>query len=143
MGHLGPLFNAEHYRELEVEQPVGPVMVKGVIDLLSMTKPPIIVDYKSGKKYESHARQVELYMALALTERKLKEIEGALYYLDFKPGTWERLPVMQPPQAKIVLKEWEGRIAKIKKDKLFPPRPGRYCNWCGYSRYKGGPCQVG
>lgn len=117
-----------------------------ILDALSITKTEIIVDdYKTGRIYDSHADQMDIYAG----------------------STNEKFPVKEFPQKKIVTRtiyidqnevveyeysreaalhqrlELDSRIERVRKMKRFFARPGYYCSYCSFSRSKGGPCKNG
>jgi len=100
-----------------------------------------IGEWKSGSPKDRHADQRNLYAMFGLKGWLADEVRVTTYYLelDIKP---ERLVVAATAWDKLVAK-WSARRDAIKRDKLFAPRTGAHCNWCDFSKRKGGPCRVG
>ena len=102
----------------------------------------IIVDHKSGKVYDDHPEQLELYALVDLCiDSSLDMAEGSCIYID----QGFRSPVITVTRDQIPeLKEkWEGIASKIMSDTIFAPTPHRFCKWCHYRRSNGGPCDHG
>jgi CRISPR/Cas system-associated exonuclease Cas4 (RecB family) len=56
----------------------------------------------------------------------------------------QRLKVANTESAREKLKDlWRGRVDLMQSDSLCAPKPGQHCNWCDYSKKKGGPCVFG
>lgn len=51
----------------------------------------------------------------------------AIYHRDAFDQIWEK---------------WVNNTDRMFADRTFAPNPTRLCNWCGYSKFKGGPCQA-
>lgn len=51
----------------------------------------------------------------------------AYYFRDSFDRLWEK---------------WQNEVKLMTSDTKFQPNPSRLCNWCGYSKFKGGPCQA-
>ena len=105
-----------------------------------------IRDGKSGKfsafKNAEYELQLNLYAAAGIARYPdSKLITTQLLYTDLGVT----YPAEEPQaytvaQAKAAQKEWDKRIKPMFADRTFPPRPGKYCQWCPYSASKGGPC---
>lgn len=98
-----------------------------------------VVDFKTGKIYESNREQLELYALAGLANYpEVDEVETQLWYLDQgeivqKSYLRSQLPALQ--------KRWREKVIPILSDRRFVPRPGDYCRWCPYSKRKAGPCK--
>ena len=99
-----------------------------------------LIDFKTGRKYDTNEEQVELFSAGIFM--KFPHIEGVttrLWYVDqaddnevireYDRGDFER-----------IRKDWEKKIVPMFKDKRFAPTPNEKCRWCHFSKDKGGPC---
>lgn len=108
-----------------------------------------VADYKSGRvNPEGHQEQLRLYkLAMLLTEAtQAQAITTGVWYIDH-----ESVPRLLSTTVKASFtatlkdeqKYWIKESAKLVKDKLFKPTPGRNCAWCPYSFRKqlttGGP----
>jgi len=99
-----------------------------------------IADYKTGKERPDHALQRSLYALGALIMYPdAARATAAHWYLDAGkeggPEVWER---SQLPDLK---REWTNRSRAMLGDRTFSPTPGRHCQWCAFSKEKGGPCR--
>jgi CRISPR/Cas system-associated exonuclease Cas4 (RecB family) len=103
-----------------------------------------VVDYKSGKRYDNHQEQLELYCLAALCALlSLERVEGRCYYLDEKPGSWGKPVFLDRSHIEATRKRWDDRVAMMNADTECAPRSGYYCRWCDYRNSEGGPCRFG
>lgn len=113
-----------------------------VIDCLYLEKTAChIQEWKSGKQYDDHADQRNIYgMASLIKWPDLQEAHVVTHYIDLN----KKVPV-QIDRTRAMLLQWHltERLEVMEKDKVFAPRPGYYCGWCSFSKLKGGPCKVG
>jgi len=117
-----------------------------IIDLnhIEDDKYATVIDYKSGKRYETHQEQIELYNLSVLAQNpEVERVEGKCYYLDEPPGGWGPPVFTFREQFEAVRKRWEDRVAMMDCDTEGAPRPGYYCRWCDYRKENGGPCPFG
>lgn len=100
-----------------------------------------VQEWKSGKVYDDHADQRKLYAVGALGEwGAMQEAIVVTHYID--QGKKVTLRVERGRRT-ILAGQYTQRINVLAREKHWAPRPGKYCYWCSYSRYKGGPCKVG
>lgn len=105
-----------------------------------------IKDNKTGKfsqyKNEEYAEQLDLYGTAGLTLMpSVTKVTAQLLYSD--------LGIVHPSQPAVYLvgdlqkmqKAWDKRVRPMMNDKRFAPRPNRGCEWCEFSKAKGGPCR--
>lgn len=101
-------------------------------------------EWKSGKPKDTHGDQRKLYALGSLIRwHDVDEVLVTTYYLEDteKP---QRLRVPNTESARDKLKTlWMQRTDQMQADKICAPKPGMACNWCDYSRKKGGPCVFG
>lgn len=103
-----------------------------------------IIDYKSGKRYDGHQEQIELYCVAALCENsELERAEGKCYYLDEPPGAWGMPVFVTRDQLEGMMAKWDSRVEMMEADTEGAPRPGWYCKWCDYRKSNAGPCRFG
>ena len=103
-----------------------------------------IIDYKSGKRYPDHVKQLELYCIAALSEDpELERAEGKCYYLDEEPGAWGPPVFVIRDQLEGLKAQWMDRVTMMDVDTECAPRPGWYCKWCDYRKSNAGPCRFG
>jgi hypothetical protein len=101
-------------------------------------------EWKSGKPKDTHVDQRKLYALGSLLKwHWVDEVHVTTYYVeDTAPP--ERLKVANTASANEKLKTlWRSRTDLMQSDKLCAPKPGIACNWCDYSKKKGGPCVFG
>lgn len=112
-----------------------------IVEKKGRPKTLLIVDWKTGKKREGYADQLELY-ALAGFARypDVATVETELHYLDQDPDETETRSFARTDLPTLKAK-WAKRVRPMLADRKFPPNPGRACMWCPYSASKGGPCQ--
>lgn len=103
-----------------------------------------VVDYKSGKRYNNHQEQLELYcLATLCVFPDIDRVEGRAYYLDEKPGSWGKPVFMDRSHIEAVRKRWDDRVTMMNVDTECAPRSGYYCKWCDYRKSGDGPCRFG
>lgn len=100
----------------------------------------MVIDHKTGRvRPEYHESQLSLYAIAAFSRFAVVErVHAALWYLDHGKAhfvTYER------PQLEELKNQWAERTRKMLADRVFEPRPSAGCQWCPYSKSKGGPCQ--
>lgn len=98
-----------------------------------------IEDFKTGKVYDSHPKQMETYVALVGSHYpQAKAFVTRLIYIDqgiiTPPKTYD---VVRLKPIRLML---DGRIKNAEEDEIFPVRSGSHCRFCGYSQRFGGPC---
>jgi CRISPR/Cas system-associated exonuclease Cas4 (RecB family) len=99
-----------------------------------------VQEWKSGKEYDDHEDQRNLYAVGALGMWPVKYANVTTYYMDLRKKKTLRL---DRPQAKLAGWRFAERVEAMGRDKHLTPRPGYYCRWCPFSRFVGGPCKVG
>lgn len=115
-------------------------------------------DFKTGKVYDDHPDQVELYgtvgllyyntLRLRARRKPLVGVRGALWYGDknllarVDPGTGRPL-YWTAAQAFENMKQWHKRVKPMFVDREFQPTPNKYCYNCHLSRKRGGDCRYG
>ena len=119
----------------------GPdVYVRAVFDTLV---PPIdgqaeVFDWKSGKIYDNHKDQRELYSILTFAKYpETQRVRATSVYLDHGQ---QRGEIYFPNDIADARPRWEDRLGRLESATQFPFNPQFGCRWCPYSRSKGGPC---
>ena len=101
-----------------------------------------IDEWKSGKVYDDHVDQRKIYILGALAAYpKAREAVAITHYIDQKGRPEETRATRQ--HAKLIAWHFNERLEVMERDTTYGPRPGFYCRWCPYSRWKGGPCRAG
>lgn len=111
--------------------------LRGAVDLRYSTDEACnILDWKTGKIYESHVDQGALYAAITpLTDIKVVRF----YYLDQPLHTVEwRYTLEQQLEQR---DRWAEQANIIRAATEYPAVPGDHCNWCPLSWRKGGECK--
>ena len=99
-----------------------------------------VVDWKSGGIYGENAEQVRMYAIGAMSKSpKIKEVEVELCYLDQKQLHSETI---KRREVAIHVSDFNKRAAAIEAETKFRPQTGKHCNWCAYSKAKGGECEA-
>ena len=115
---------------------------RGFIDLhIPMLPGETIVDeyeWKTGKIYDDHKYQANLYSVIALVMEENAQLARVTnVYFDQGKTTVTELPREDFEGQKFL---WDQRHADLHKDDILPPNPGWYCRYCDFSRENGGPC---
>jgi hypothetical protein len=115
------------------------VWVRGIVDAVLEDTPWLhIGEWKSGKVWEDHGLQRDIYLVMGLcTYTKSDEAHIATIYIDQGFDVTAKLERKDLEAKKI---EWTKRVEPMLNDTFFSPRPGQHCNWCSFSNRKGGPC---
>lgn len=98
-----------------------------------------VVDFKTGKVYDHHMLQMDLYAVAAMIQIPVaKRVRTALWYVDQGKGEEETFPRTSLTKLK---KSWEKKAAPMLADTKFKPTPSEACRRCEFSAAKGGPCK--
>jgi len=115
--------------------------IRGIIDLvLPQGELLEIMEYKTGKKYDTHADQRSLYsMAGLLMFPEAKVCRTTTVYFDL--GGADETTTVERENLETLKWSWSRRVNKTKPvGQDYPMRPGFQCKWCNFSKKKGGPC---
>lgn len=99
-----------------------------------------VIDFKTGRMYQEHLDQLELYSLVffRLGRGTLREVEGELWYIDHTEIVHHTFGESEVDDFEF---RWRERIDPMLKAKEYPPTPGSHCRWCGFAASKGGPCR--
>ena len=99
-----------------------------------------VVDYKTGKFYDSHEDQGEIYAVNKMVfAPKAKVVDVEFWYLDI--GDTLSLK-FERKEFNRIKKKWVEKSKSMLTDTRFEPNPGAHCNKCFYSSKHGnGPCK--
>lgn len=113
--------------------------VRLVIDLMYVKDRILhIVDHKSGKCNEAHKEQLSLYaLGGFLIYPEAERVDAHLWYVDQGVETSDTYLAEEVP---LIKDAWEEKTAQMLSDTVFTPTPSRLCQWCAFSKDKGGPC---
>ena len=99
-----------------------------------------VVDHKTGRIYDDHAYQTDLYAAMSFIKfPEIRTIETEFWYLDLgekRAATFKRAELPE------MLRRWENKVAPMMADDQYPCRPGPHCRWCFHRQSNGGKCEV-
>lgn len=104
-------------------------------------------DAKTGKFREwenaSYMEQLELYATSGfIMYQGVEEVQTQLWYTDMGvtfPADGKC--VFPASEAAALRKAWDKRVAPMLRADTFPARPSRACQWCPFSKSKGGLCR--
>jgi hypothetical protein len=98
-----------------------------------------IWDFKTGR-LRNYDNQKEIYaMAGMIVYPQVEKVICENLYLDENETS---LMVYHTDSFDRLWKKWQDNVGRMLADRIFRPNPSRLCNWCGYSKFKGGPCQA-
>jgi hypothetical protein len=112
-----------------------------------------VIDFKTGKKYDTNEEQIELFSFGGFMQwPEVEHVTARLWYLDIPDGPNDGDPHPESTtnttireytrdQFEAGRKAWEKKITPMFNDVKFAPRPNEKCRWCPYSKAKGGPCK--
>lgn len=104
------------------------------------TKPPLVIDHKTGKQYDSHKHQGRLYGASYLTRfPKVRLVQVEFWYLDL--GVVSAFNVIRD-EVPAIVGSFKRRAEAMVADTMAAPLPSPLCKWCEHSAAKGGPCKA-
>jgi putative RecB family exonuclease len=99
-----------------------------------------LIDFKTGRKYDTNEEQVELFSAAPFIKwPEVEEVQTRLWYLD-QPTDNEVLRTYTRKDYEGIRKSWEKKVVPMFKDKRFAPTPNSKCRFCDWAKNKGGPC---
>jgi RecB family exonuclease len=98
-----------------------------------------VIDFKTGKVYNSNFEQVELYALLGFAKfDDVDTISAELWYFDSDEPYEKTYSRSQAPK---LARKWEGRARPLLEATSYPEKVNRFCNWCPFNPNKGGPCK--
>ena len=114
--------------------------LRGIIDVHYTEGESLhIQDFKTGQIYDSHPKQMELYVALLSAHYpEATHFITRLVYID--QGIVTPPKITEVARLKPIRMLMDGRIKNAEDDTIFPVQPGAGCKWCDYSKKYGGPC---
>lgn len=102
----------------------------------------LLVDWKTGKKYEKNELQVQLFSLSALMRfPNVNEVDTRLWYVDAPDGDNEIDATYYRKDVPALQKDWGKRIKPMFADQKFPPKPNAKCRFCHFRKENGGPCR--
>lgn len=99
-----------------------------------------LIDFKTGRKYDTNEEQVELFSAgIFMKFDHIEHVTTRLWYLD-QPDDNEVIREYTREDFERIRKGWEKKIVPMFKDKRFAPTPNEKCRFCAFAKNRGGPC---
>lgn len=105
----------------------------------------VIYDWKTGKEYDEHYEQKELYSLGVLSEHPEETTVTAVHvYLDLGKQTKREY---HRDQLLARRAQWDSRAKKLQgyleagDTGQWIPEPNYFCKWCSYSKGNGGKCK--
>lgn len=118
-------------------------MFHGFVDLLVVPESGalLLYEWKTGKQYpKEHMAQAHLYSVAMLCHYPDHDsVDAMITYVDEMDVRKISYPRSMMFEYKPMLRREAGKIADAT---VFPPMPSFRCQWCPYSRQRGGPCPV-
>lgn len=98
-----------------------------------------IIDHKTGKMRDGYEEQMSLYpVGGFLKFPHVEKIYAHLWFLD----SGDRLTFeYKQSDLKPLIKDWERKVKPMMNDTRFAPKPSYKCQYCPFSKAKGGPCK--
>jgi PD-(D/E)XK nuclease superfamily len=111
-----------------------------VLDLKLMDGTGVVLyDWKTGKMYDDHYDQKELYALACFSENpEVQRVRAVHVYLDLNKSTDRTYERSDMPLRR---EKWQARVDKMERDTTYIPNPSWKCRYCSFSKAKGGPCQ--
>lgn len=100
-----------------------------------------VIDFKTGRKYDTNEDQVELFGNVIFSKfPQVEHVTTRLWYLD-QPSDNEVIREYERDGFEEVRDKWNARVAKMFNDETFAPTPSYHaCKWCPFKKAEGGPC---
>lgn len=114
---------------------------RGIVDagVLYPDRTADIVDFKTGKLYETNEDQIELFaLSVMLRYPEITHVTARLWYLDSGD---EIIREHSASDKEALRKDWEKRVGPMFADTIFAPKPNKFCDWCHFRKSNGGPCR--
>lgn len=127
-------------RQWEITEPdAEDIFMIGYIDaLLPHEDELVIYDWKTGKIYDEHYDQRELYGIVSMIlYPKYDRIRVENVYTDLQQIEHN---VFFREELEAARSKWMERVERIEADEVFVPNPQFACRWCDFSSANGGPC---
>lgn len=100
-----------------------------------------IIDFKTGRRYDTNEAQVELFSCAPFMEDpKIQSVTTRLWYLD-QPVDNEVVREYTRKDFEAIKKDWTKKVKPMFVDKRFAPKPNRRCGTCHFRKTNGGPCK--
>lgn len=125
---------------IQAELAGGKYLFRGIIDRLDIEdSAATITDYKTDYQIRSQSdveHDFQLAVYAWLVSREYPQVEQFEVRLDFVRFNVQRSAVFERGQVEKIEGQILALIGQVEKaiaERKFPPRPGHFCAWCGYS----------
>lgn len=112
---------------------------RGVLDVVAqMEDEMIIIDHKTGRIYDYHVNQAEMYAALLAASTPSEYYNVEFWYTDQgETRNWE----FSSDDIPGIRKKWDTKAKNIMSAKKFHQTPSdKACKYCPVATHRGGPC---
>lgn len=100
-----------------------------------------IIDFKTGRKYDTNEEQVELFSCAPFMEDPaLTHVTTRLWYLDQATDN-EVIREYSRKDFEAIKKDWTKKVRPMFADMKFAPKPNSRCSSCHFRKENGGPCR--
>lgn len=90
----------------------------------------LLIDFKTGKQYDSHIRQARLYANCYMCiDETYDEIDVEYWYVDTGKTSLYTFYRKDLEQHK---KEWEDKVNIMHNDTVYAPKQNQYCKYCHF-----------
>jgi hypothetical protein len=112
--------------------------IRGFLDVYLAAEQLIVYEWKTGKEYDDHVTQRNLYgLAALLMNTDYETVRVITTYLD---QGYNRETTYHRPMLTTYKWVWGKNINKVKPPQPYPMRPSWKCRNCQFSKNKGGKC---
>jgi hypothetical protein len=103
-----------------------------------------VVDWKTGRKYDTHIMDARLYALAALKMfPEAKRADVRFLYVDRSPNSGGIAYACERKVEAELEREADLFNHEFLNDTFYPARPGTHCRWCYQSKSAGGLCAFG
>ena len=100
-----------------------------------------VIDFKTGKYYDTHIDQAQLYgLGGLILFPSADRVTARFMYLD-DGGSGDDTYTRKDEAA--LKKDFNKRVAKLAAETKWKPQPNKFCRWCPFAARVGGPCKEG
>lgn len=117
--------------------------LRGKIDALKIAhaKSATVIDFKTGKNRGGKGEQPRFYgMLVLIREPRVTTVQPEFWYVEH--GAIEPGEIVHRKELPALRRDYARRFIKIYAEKAWPAKKNQYCNWCDFSKTKGGPCEA-
>lgn len=86
-----------------------------------------MIDFKTGKRYDSNDEQLELYALTAFLKWKPETVGTRLWYVD---SGLEIVNEFRADQVPTLLSKWDAKARRLFNETAWNAKPSDKCKWC-------------